>query len=207
MKHSSYFKMSGSFLAVAAVLITSPALAQSTSWTGGSSYNQDGNGAAVTGDNSWHTGSNWTTGVPNAGTDVAIGLSTLQIYTTWGTCSYPGGGTYLCNYVTHTQVPRPQQHDIVQINSAAQARNLSIGFAGGRSLAAAQGAGHVVNNSTLDVGQNLVVGSTGVGRFDNNGATTVGGSLVVGDSGQGTYNNGGTLTVTGPTVLGQKSSL
>ena len=85
---------------------------------------------------------------------------------------------------------------------AGNARNLYIGLAGDRGLKYNSGGpGHLTNESSLTVIQNMVVGQTGVGTYIATGTTTVGGNVVIGGEGNGTVTNtnrmdvGGNLTV------------
>lgn len=184
MKPAKQIKRTSSLVALVAAT-TSSALAQTNSWTGGSSfyYTCGVTTCAAAGDNQWGTAANWAAGLPTATQDVNIGLSTYQSGTSF----------------------RPVQHDTVQISAAtsAAAGNLFIGFSGGRTSSGSFGAGNLTNLGTLAVTSSMVVGSTGVGHFNNSGTATVGGSLIVGSAGQGSVSNSGTITVNGSTVIGQ----
>src|SRR5690606_3848497 len=80
MKATAYLKLSGSLIALTAAAV-SQADAQTTGWTGGSSFHTNaptaggaGGGTPIIGDNLWHNPLNWGGGTPNAGVDVSIGL-------------------------------------------------------------------------------------------------------------------------------------
>ncbi|WP_166015796.1 MULTISPECIES: autotransporter domain-containing protein [Chelativorans] len=203
MKTTAYLKLSGSLIALTAAAV-SQAHAQATGWTGGSSYNQDITGAAVTGDNLWHNALNWSNGLPNAATDVSIGLATMQLYYRRYECQGPGGVGDVDWCVDVIQGPRPTSWDIVLLSgTVGNAQNLYIGLSGGRGFqGSSAGPGHLINQSGLVVGLNMTVGETGTGRYDAIGTTAVGGNLVIGGQGIGTFNNDNLLNVGGHLTVG-----
>ncbi|QPC42202.1 autotransporter domain-containing protein [Kaustia mangrovi] len=192
MTFSRLLKLTCSTAALAATALT-PAAAQN-SWTGASSYHATcySPGGSYycpqSGDNDWHTGSNWSSGLPTAAQDVNIGLATQQFW-------------------SGSPQDRPVSHDSVVISSGKQgnAGNLTIGFSGGRALSGSFGAGQLDNSGTLVVTSDMVVGSTGHGTFGNAGTTTVGGNFIVGGQSKGMAASAGTISVGADTVLGQGS--
>lgn len=187
MRKTVFFKLSGSFLALAAAT-AAPAFAQTNNWTGGSSYHYScwwqnkWQHCDSAGNNSWHNRSNWSAGIPTANQDVNIGLSTYQ-----------GGSS------------RPRQHDSVLNSGEAKAGNLHIGFSGQRGTAGGTGAGRLINSGTLDVSKDMVVGATGIGSFENSGKLNVDGNFIVGSGSTGTVASQGAITVGGVTVIGEQT--
>ncbi|MBB2969805.1 hypothetical protein [Mesorhizobium sp. RMAD-H1] len=189
MKSTASLKRTTSVAALLAAMVVPSAAQETTGWTGGSAYSYgctDINGNAYTcttsGNNQWGTGSNWSNGLPDAGDDVSIGLSTYQ----------SGYGA------------RPARHDTVVIGSGtdAQARSVTIGFSGERSYSGSFGQGALQNEGTLTIGDGMLVGSTGRGSYVNNGTTSVSRGITVGGSGAvGDYVNNETTIVSGGSVV------
>lgn len=188
MKYRSFLLLTTS-LFVSSSLPFSSALADEVTWTGGSSRYQlgpcTGGRCPVSGNNSWGNQQNWAGGVPTAGDNVNIGLSTNQ------------------NWLLDV-IPRPVQHDTVVITNGtnAAANRVKIGFSGSRTTSGGTGEGKLINEGALRVGDDVIVGDSGAGTFTNRGTTTIDDNLIIGRDGSGTViNDAGAELIVGDDII------
>lgn len=182
MKHHKFQRKATSLaVAMAISALAAPAMADTSTWTGGA-YHQAYNGTNyywVDDGSNWAEAANWNNGVPAAGDVADIDTPTASV---------PSG------------LP---SHPVVQVTNAQGASVVNVGTTSG-----GLGQVDIYDGGSLTVGDHTRIGqaqsATGIVWVRDDASLDNDGNLIVGDAGNGTLNVDGQTTTEGKVIIGNQ---